>query len=116
MAMPSGRRSSEPAPWPSASGSRAEHRAHRRHHDRTKPQQTSLVDRLERALALVALGLERKIDHHDRVLLDDADQQNDADERDQAQVVVPNSISTSSAPTPAEGSVDRIVIGWMKLS
>ena len=28
----------------------------------------------------------------------------------------PNSISASSAPTPADGSVDRIVIGWMKLS
>ena len=28
----------------------------------------------------------------------------------------PNSISASSAPTPAEGSVDRIVSGWMKLS
>ena len=25
-------------------------------------------------------------------------------------------ISESSAPTPAEGSVDRIVIGWIKLS
>ena len=27
-----------------------------------------------------------------------------------------NRISASNAPTPAEGSVDRIVIGWMKLS
>ena len=26
------------------------------------------------------------------------------------------SSSASSAPTPAEGSVERIVIGWMKLS
>ena len=26
------------------------------------------------------------------------------------------SISASSAPTPADGSVDRIVSGWMKLS
>ena len=28
----------------------------------------------------------------------------------------PNSISASSAPTPAEGRVERIVIGWTKLS
>ena len=29
---------------------------------------------------------------------------------------VPETRSASSAPTPAEGSVERIVIGWMKLS
>ena len=29
---------------------------------------------------------------------------------------LPVSSSASSAPTPADGSVDRIVIGWMKLS
>ena len=29
---------------------------------------------------------------------------------------LPTSISASSAPTPAEGRVERIVIGWMKLS
>ncbi len=29
---------------------------------------------------------------------------------------MPNSISASNAPTPADGRVDRIVIGWMKLS
>ena len=28
----------------------------------------------------------------------------------------PETISASSAPTPADGSVERIVIGWMKLS
>jgi hypothetical protein len=28
----------------------------------------------------------------------------------------PNRISASSAPTPADGSVDRMVTGWMKLS
>ena len=34
------------------------------------------------------LGLQREVDHHDRVLLDDADQQNDADDRDHAQIVM----------------------------
>ena len=29
---------------------------------------------------------------------------------------LPASISASSAPTPAEGRVERIVTGWMKLS
>jgi len=59
---------------------------------------------------LVALGRDGEVDHHDAVLLDDADQQNDADQRDQAEVV-PNAIRIASAPTPADGSVDRIVIG-----
>ena len=35
---------------------------------------------------LVALGRDREVDHHDAVLLDDADQQDDADQRDQAEV------------------------------
>ncbi len=29
---------------------------------------------------------------------------------------LPTSMSARSAPMPAEGSVERIVIGWMKLS
>ena len=29
---------------------------------------------------------------------------------------LPVSSSASSAPTPAEGSVERIVTGWMRLS
>ena len=29
---------------------------------------------------------------------------------------LPSIISANSAPTPAEGSVESIVIGWMKLS
>ena len=46
------------------------------------------MDRLARALALLPLGLQRKVDHHDRVFLDDADQQDHADERDDAQLVM----------------------------
>src|SRR6516162_10648949 len=53
---------------------RAEQRRKRRHHDRPEAQQASLVDRLPRALAFYALGLQGEVDHHDRVLLDDADQ------------------------------------------
>ena len=38
-------------------------------------------------LALVAFGLEREVDHHDRVLLDDADQEDDADDRDDVEIM-----------------------------
>ena len=65
------------------------------------------------AQALLALGVEREVDHHDRVLLHDADQQDDADDGDDAEVDAAQTSSASSAPTPAEGSVERIVSGWM---
>ena len=64
-------------------------------------------------LALVAFGLEGEIDHHDGVLLDDADEQDDADERDDAEDRCWKMSSARIAPTPAEGSVERIVMGWM---
>ena len=64
-------------------------------------------------MPLLALGLEREVDHHDRVLLHDADEQDDADQRDDAELGAGRRISASSAPTPADGSVERIVIGWM---
>ena len=52
MVMPSGRRSSEPMPVPSASGNAAEQRGHRGHHDRAEAQQAGLVDRLLAASCL----------------------------------------------------------------
>src|SRR6266851_1180530 len=61
-------------------------RRHRRHHDRPEPQQTSLIDRLRRRHPLLAFGLQRKVDHHDRILLHNADQQNDSDQRNHTQV------------------------------
>ena len=115
MAMPSGWRSSEPTPVPSIKGSAAEHGRHRGHQDRPEPQQARLVDCIARRLALLRSACEREVDHHDRVLLDDADQQHDADDADHVQFE-PATMSDSKAPTPAEGSVDRMVMGWMKLS
>ena len=88
MAMPSGRRRSEPAPCLDRQRQTGDDRAHGRHHDRPKPQQARLVDGVVGAFALVPLGFQREVDHHDRVLLDDADQKDDADKRDQRQVVV----------------------------
>ena len=111
MEIPSGRRSSEPAPYPGP-GEAPQQSRHRRHHDRPETQQAGLVDRLLRAFAFLPLGLQGKVDHHDRVLLHNADQQDDADQRDNAELVRQN-ISASIAPTPAEGSVERIVIGWI---
>ncbi len=64
----------------------AEQRRHRRHDDGTETQQRRLEDRVERRSVLLALGLEREVDHHDRVLLDDADEQDDADERNHAEL------------------------------
>src|ERR1700730_2795295 len=71
---------------PEGQGQAAQKRRHRRHHDGTEAQETGLVDRISRCLALFALRLQREVDHHDRVLLHDADQQDDADQRDDVQV------------------------------
>jgi adenylate kinase family enzyme len=77
-----------------------------------KAQQARLLDRFARALALIALRVECEVDHHDRVLLDDADQQDDADDAHHAQVGARDQQREQRAD-PAEGSVERIVTGWM---
>ena len=60
-------------------GKRTHHRCHGRHHDGPKADQGGLKDRLFRACRRVlALALESEIDHHDGVLLDDADQHDHA--------------------------------------
>ena len=87
MVMPSGKRSSEPVPALDGERQRAEQRGERRHHDRAEPQQARLDDRLARRHAVAALGVEREVDHHDGVLLHDAHQQDDADQRHDGQVL-----------------------------
>ena len=52
-----------------------------------KRRRRCLIDRIARRLAFVALGGEREVDHHDRVLLHDADQKNDADDGDDVEIV-----------------------------
>src|SRR5215471_73341 len=64
----------------------AEHRRHRRHENRAETLDASLIDRLLRRETLLALGMKGEVDHHDPVLLDDADQQEDADDGDHAQI------------------------------
>ena len=55
----------------------------------------------------------REIDHHDGVFLHDTDQQNDSDQRDDVEVGILKQIHQREyrKPTPADGSVERIVIG-----
>ena len=65
---------------------RAEQGRHRRHHDGPEAEQAGLVDGLGGRLAAAALRVEREVDHHDRVLLHDADEQDDADEGDDVEV------------------------------
>ena len=111
MVMPSGRRSSEPRPGRDHQRQRAEQRRERRHQDRPEALQAGLVDRLLRRQPALALGFEREVDHHDAVLLHDADQQDDADQARSATVRCRKICSASSAPRPADGSVEMIVSG-----
>ncbi len=63
----------------------AEQRRHGGHHDGAEAQQTGLEDSFFRGLAVAPLDFEREVDHHNGVFLHDADQQNNADERNYAE-------------------------------
>src|SRR5262245_51628936 len=65
-----------------------EHRGRRRHQDRAEAQQAGFADRRDRRHVMVAFGHDRKVDQHDAVLLDDADQENDADDADHREIHV----------------------------
>ncbi len=86
MEMPRGRRSSEPTPSPQGQGQGPQQRRHGGHHDRPETQQAGLIDRLFRLLAFFPFHVQGKVHHHDPVLLDDADQQDDADDGNEAQL------------------------------
>ena len=64
----------------------AQQRAHCGHHDRPEAQQAGLIDRIARIHSFVPLGGQREIDHHDRILLHDADQQDNSDHGDDVQL------------------------------
>src|ERR1700730_11348470 len=85
-----------------------------RHHDRPKAQEARLVDRLTRALAFEPLRLEREIDHHDRVFLDDADQQYEADQRNQAQIVICRAVGGEIQEIPKGYARRRVVYARQK--
>ena len=67
---------------------RATSGGHGGHQDGTEPQNRGLQDGLLGTLALLALGFDGEIDHQDSVLLDDANEQDDPDESDDAQINV----------------------------
>src|ERR1700736_6292071 len=60
-------------------------RRHGGHHDRAKTQQARFVNRVPRRPAFFALGLQSKVNHHDGVFLDDANQQDDSNQRNHAE-------------------------------
>nr|GEY79798.1 hypothetical protein [Tanacetum cinerariifolium] len=68
-------------------GYRAEQRGQGGHENRPEAQQRRFIDGGLWVDPAIALSIEGEVDHHDRVLFDDADQQNDADDGDHAQVV-----------------------------
>ena len=88
MVMPSGLRSSEPVPVPKASGNAPQMAAHGGHHDGPEAQHAGFKDGVARILTLIALGLQREIDHHDGILLHNADEQDDADDGDHVEINV----------------------------
>src|ERR1700678_3844833 len=61
---------------PGAEGQResAEQRRHGSHHDGPEAQQRRLIDSIRRILTAGSLSFQGKIDHHDSVLLHDADE------------------------------------------
>ena len=79
----------------------AEQGRHGRHHDGAESVQAAVDDRFFRAPAR-APGHDGEIDHHDGVLFDDADQQNDADKRIQVQVLVEQQQRDAALPFPRQ--------------
>ncbi len=77
--------------------------------------QARLADGVEWALPLLALRLEGEADHHDGVLLDDADEQDDADQGDDRELGIGQQERDEGADAGGR-SVDRMVIGCTRLS
>src|SRR5258708_6781759 len=66
-------------------GQTAKQRGHGGHHNGPEAQETRFVDGIQRSLPFLALGFQREVNHHDGVLLHDADQQDDAYQSDDAE-------------------------------
>src|SRR3984957_577423 len=65
----------------------AKERGHGGHENRTKSQHAGFEYGVFGAFAGFALGLQSKIYHHDGILLDDADQQDNADDRNDIEIL-----------------------------
>src|ERR1700756_5402513 len=69
-------------------GKRAEESGHGGHENGTEAKHTGFEDGVLGAFAAFALGLQGEVDHHDGVFLDDADEQDDADNGDDVEVLL----------------------------
>src|SRR5450759_4548120 len=63
---------------------------HSRHHNRPEAQQACLIYGFARRLAFFALSIKGKVNHHNGILLHDADEQDDTYDTDDAQVASGN--------------------------
>jgi len=63
-------------------------RCHGRHHDRAESQQAGIVDCVRGVLSVFSFALHRKVNHHDAVLLHNADQKNNADDCDHTEILL----------------------------
>src|ERR1700688_777873 len=68
-------------------GKCAEEGGHGGHQDWAEAQHAGLEDGVFGAFAAFALGLQSEIDHHDGVFLDDADEEDDADDGNDVEVL-----------------------------
>ena len=73
-----------------SNGRGAHQSGHRGHGDRTEANQAAFIDRFRRGFVSGAFALDGKINHHDRVLLHDSDQHDDADETVEVQAEMKN--------------------------
>ena len=87
-------------PVPKRQRDAAQQRRHGRHHDGTEAQQAGFVDRVGRVLSVLALAFQREVHHHDAVFLHDADQQDDADDGDHAQILAKKHQRQQALPLP----------------
>src|SRR5580704_11057076 len=66
----------------------AQQRRHRRHHDRSETQDTSIKNRFDGLLPLASFNLKRHVDHHDGVLFHQTNEQNDSNRPNHIQLIV----------------------------
>ena len=88
MLIPSGPTEFRPRPGAQRQRQCAEERGHGRHQDRAEAQQAGLENRVRWSFAFLPLRLQGEVDHHDAVLLHDADQKDDADDGNHVEVLV----------------------------
>ena len=100
---------------PSGQRDAAQQRGHRGHHDGTEAQQAGFVDGFRRVLAVLALGFQCEVDHHDAVFLHDADEQDDADDGHHAEILTEEHEREQRADAGGRQCGENRD-GWMKLS